>query len=77
MNASALREAAEPVEDARARRKEFTGLAALEREGSPVQGGQADAVSFSSSTSSSAAATTGEDDGMKKTGMRGGDIPIG
>ena len=50
VNASTLREAAERVENAEARRKEFAGLAAPEHKGSPAQEARADAVSFSSST---------------------------
>ena len=50
VNASTLREAAERVENAEARREEFAGLAAPEHKGSPAQEARADAVSFSSST---------------------------
>ena len=54
VNASALREAAERVEDAGARREASVRLAASERK--EDGGAAADAVSFSSSTPSSAAA---------------------
>ena len=50
VNVSTLREAAERVENAEARREEFAGLAAPKRKGSPAQEARADAVSFSSST---------------------------
>ena len=76
VNASTLREAAERVENAEARREEFAGLAAPKRKGSPAQEARADAVSFSSTLLSAPPPPGRMTPWRRQEGLEG-DVPVG